>query len=174
MTARTASRGWALVSALGLIAGCSGDAGSGGQGAGADRALAQRDCYLGLQVPGVSHTGYACSGTDTTSSVSGLEPSNFEPALSVSLTLAEPPEIGDLILTSLTLDIPEAGVSQRWEAPVAACNATAIASAVDPDFGWTYFRIDITCSAPAVPIGDNSGDPIELGDFSIVTFFSLD
>ncbi len=155
---------------------CSGDDSSGPSSAGsaADAALAQRDCYIGLQVPGVEHTGFSCSGSSAQSSVSGLVPNRFDVALSVTLALAEPPALGELSLTSLAVEIPEGDTRNRWEAPVEACTATAIGSATDEDFGWVYYRIDISCTEPALPIDPNPGDPIELGEFTIVTFFTSD
>lgn len=161
-----------LSCALGLVmvVGCSGG-GSGSQGDPADAALAARDCYMGLQVPGVTHTGYACSGTTTSSTVSGLKPSAFEAALTVSIALPEPPMLGTLSPTSMTLEIPKDGVTERWNLPVTACSVMATDSSTDPDFGWVYFRLDVSCSEPAVPQDANPGDPIDVGDFVIVTFF---
>jgi len=99
-------------------------------------------------------------------------PNEFDLAISVSIGLSEEPMLGDLTLTSLTIDIPEADTSHVWDANVASCSAVALASAEDPDFDWIYYRIDISCSEPALPTGDNPGEPLELGDFVIVTFFS--
>lgn len=157
-----------LVGCLLTATACSSD---GGSSSPADAALSRRDCYLGLQVPGVRHTGFGCSGTETSSSVSGFKPNEFEVALSVSLTLAEPPALGDLALSRLTVSIPEGDAMRRWEAPVESCSAVATDSAVDSDFGWVYFRIDISCVEPAQP-EDAAEDPLDLGNFTIVTFFS--
>jgi hypothetical protein len=44
-------------------------------------------------------------------------------------------------------------------------------TAVELDFGWDYYRIDISCLEPALPASGNAGRPLELGNFSIVTFF---
>jgi hypothetical protein len=164
-----------LTASLTVSLGCSADDDApGSQGSGANAALANRECYLGLQVPGVTHTGFACSGSETHSSVTGLKPNAFEPALSVSLALVDAPAIGDLNLTSLSVDIPKEGVSQRWEAPADACQAIATDSATEEDFGWVYFRIEISCSQAALPADANPGAPLELGDFVLVTFFSAD
>jgi hypothetical protein len=157
-----------------LSTSCSGDDGGGSGGTAADRALAQRNCYLGLQVPGVSHTGYACSGGDLTSSVSGLRPNSFEAALSVSLTLAERPAIGELALASMTIAIPQEGADYYWRAQIDSCLAVATDSALESDFGWVYYRIDVSCTEPALPDDANPGEPLGLGDFTIVAFFSAD
>lgn len=161
----------ALISCVACCIGCSG--GDGGTGAGdpAEAALAQRDCYLGLQVPGVTHTGFACSGSQTSSSVSAFRPNTFDLALGVSMNLAEAPALGELTLTSLVVEVSDGEATQRWDAPVRACSAVATGSAVDEDFGWTYFSIDVSCSEPALPQETNPGGPLELGGFSIVTFF---
>jgi hypothetical protein len=157
-------------------AACSSDdsGGTASSSSAADAALAQLDCYIGLNVPGVSHTGFSCSGSSSQSTVSGLVPNTFKVALSVTLSLAEPPTLGELSLTSLVIDIPEGEMSQRWEAPLESCTAIATNSAVYEDFGWIYYRIDISCTEPAEPVDPNPGNPIELGEFAIVTFFSSD
>lgn len=157
-----------LTSALG----CSDGGGNDNQANGPDAALANKDCYLGLQVPGVSHSGFACSGADSSSSVSGLAPNSFDAALTVSLSLSSPPAIGRLDLSSLTVTRPEGGVSNDWDAQIDSCNATATKSALDTNMGWNYFLIDIACSLPALPVDNNPGQPLELGNFSIVTFFT--
>ena len=154
--------------------GCSGGDGGTDQGNAAEAALARHECYLGLQVPGVTHSGFACSGTGTSSSVSAFRTNTFELALGVSMSFAEAPAVGELSLTGMTVEVHEGEVTQRWDAPVEACSAMATDSSVDQDFGWTYFSIDVSCSEPALPQDTNPGDPIELGDFSIVTFFTLD
>ena len=165
----------ALISCIVWGTGCSSDDGGTGQGAAAEAALARRECYLGLEVAGVEHTGVVCSGTDSSSSVSGFHPNTLESALGLSILLMEPPALGDLMLSSLTIEIPnDDGVFEYWDAPVSDCSAVATDSAVDEDFGWTYFLIEISCSEPAQPADSNPGEPIELGNFSIVTFFTLD
>jgi hypothetical protein len=157
---------------VGANAGCSGsddDDSSGGVDFDADAALAKQECYIGLEVPGVSYTGLACSGGDTYSSVSGISGS-FDTVLAISLDLAAPPAVGALSLSSLTIDVPTDGTSQHWDAP-GSCTAVATDTTVEPEFGWDYYRIDIGCSEPALPVSGNPGQPLELGNFSIVTFF---
>lgn len=164
-----------FVGALALVsatAGCSvsgDDDASPGADGGADAALAERTCYVGLQVPGLTYDGAACSGGDTYSSVSGLNGS-FDSVIHISLRLDAPPAIGALSVSSLTIDLPSDGTSHVWDAP-SSCTAVATDKAVEPDFGWDYYRIDISCSEPALPASGNTGQPLELGEFSIVTFF---
>jgi hypothetical protein len=161
--------------ALGL-AGCSGGGGGGtamlSDAAEADAALADRNCFIGLQVPGVEHEGFACSGTTMFTTVSGLVPNMFEPALSVDLGLNTVPAVGPLDVQSITIDVPDSGMSQLWDAPVASCTAVAVDSALDDFMSWMYYRIDISCSEPAVPQATNPGQPLALGDFIIVSFFT--
>jgi hypothetical protein len=157
---------------IGATVGCSSnddDDGSPGADGGADAALAERTCYVGLEVPGLSYDGAACSGGDTYSSVSGLS-SSFDAVINISLRLDAPPAVGALSVSSLTIDLPTDGTSHVWNAP-SSCTAVATAKAVEPDFGWDYYRIDISCPEPALPASGNSGQPMELGEFSIVTFF---
>ena len=156
---------------LGATVGCSSNDDDDG-GNPADAALEERTCYVGLEVPGVTYDGAACSGGDTYSSVSGLS-SGFEAAIQISLRLDAPPDIGALSVSSLTIDLPSDGTSHVWNAP-SSCAAVATAKAVEPDFGWDYYRIDISCPEPALPASGNTGQPLELGDFSIVTFFAQD
>lgn len=137
---------------------------------GADAALAERTCFVGLEVPGVTYDGPACSGGDTYSSVSGIS-SSFDTVVQISLRLDSPPAVGALSVSSLTIDLPTDGTSHVWNAP-SSCAVVATATAVDPDFGWDYYRIDISCTEPALPASGNTGEPLELGDFSIVTFFA--
>lgn len=165
---------------LSLSFGCSGGGSDGGNGflpANADAALRDTTCYLDLDVGTGSSSGFACSGTDQSSTVSRIRQSadqSFEPSMRVDLVLDTPPALGALSLTELSVDIPDdGGQSVVWDAPVESCTATAVDSKVEPDFGWTYFRIDVSCSAPAVPAADNPGDPLDLGDFTLVTFFDL-
>jgi hypothetical protein len=159
-----------------LVAGCSGGSGAGvgpSQEAAADRALANTSCYLGLQVPGVRHDGgVGCSGTGMFTTVTGLTPNTIEAALSVDLGLNSAPAVGPLDVQAITIDVPSSGTSQLWDAPVAACTAEAVDSAFDDFFSWTYYRIDISCSEPAVPQSPNTGQPLVLGDFVIVSFFT--
>jgi len=166
-----ASAGHLIACVAYCLIGCSGDAGGTGERDPVEAALAQRDCYIGLELPDVTHTGFACSGSETSSSVSAFRPNTFDLALGISLNLAEAPALGELELTSMVLEVPDGEMTQRWNAPVQACSAVATDSAVDEDFGWTYFSIDISCSEPALPQETNPGDPLELGAFSIVTFF---
>jgi hypothetical protein len=157
---------------MGASVGCSGsDDGdsSGSLDFDADAALADQTCYIGLEVPGVSYTGVACSGGDTYSSVSGVSKS-FDTALRVSLDLTAPPAVGALSVSSLTIDVPSEGTSRLWDAP-SSCTAVATDTSVERDFGWDYYRIDISCTEPALPASDNPEQPLELGNFSIVTFF---
>ncbi|HEY6725865.1 MAG TPA: hypothetical protein VI197_17650 [Polyangiaceae bacterium] len=161
----------ALIACLACFIGCSGDDGGTAGGDPAATALARHDCYVGLQLPGVTHTGFACSGTGTSSSVSAFHPNTLEVAIRVSMDLAEEPALGELTLTSLVVEVPDGDVPQRWDAPVQACTAVASDTAVDEQFGWTYFSIEFSCSEPALPQDGNPGDPLDLGAFSIVTFF---
>ena len=149
----------------GASVGCSG-------GDGGDPGRADQTCYIGLEVPGVSYTGVACSGGDTYSSVSGVSKS-FDTALRVSLDLTAPPALGTLSVEGLTIDVPSEGTSQLWTAP-SSCTVAATDTVVERDFGWDYYRIDISCTEPALPASDNPGQPLELGNFSIVTFFAQD
>lgn len=161
-----------LVGAM-ATAGCSGGDSDGSPGAGAggeaDAALAERTCYLGLNVPGVSYSGLGCSGTSTDSSVTGIS-NAFDPMIRVSVALDVPPAVGPLSVSSLTVDIPTDETSHLWNAP-SSCTLEATGKAVEEFFGWDYYRIDVSCSEPALPASGNSGQPLELGDFSIVTFF---
>lgn len=163
----------ALVLALAAAsAGCSGSDSDGSPSAAADSeadaALAEPTCYLGLKIPGVSYSGIACSGTTTRSSVTGV--SNSTPVISVAVLLDAPPAVGPLSVSSMTVDLPTDGTSHLWIAP-SSCTLEATGTAVEEFFGWDYYRIDVSCSEPAVPDSGNSGEPLELGDFSIVTFF---
>ncbi len=156
----------------GALVACGSD--DGNASTGPDAALDARDCYLGLTVPGgVAYAGYACSGSSQASTVSGLGPDSFNDVrLTVSLSLDAPPAIGALELASLSVSIPSAtSTPAQWDAPVNSCTATAPKSATDADFGWIYYRIDIVCTEPATPAADNPGAPMDLGEFSIVTFF---
>lgn len=164
----------ALTLALaGATAGCSGNDSDGSPRAGADNeadaALAEPTCYLGLKLPGLSASGVGCSGTATRSSVTSISAS-FGPVISVAVALHAPPAVGPLSVSSLTVDVPEDETSHLWNAP-SSCTLDATGKVVDDFFGWDYYRIDISCPEPAVPDGANSGEPLELGDFSIVTFF---
>lgn len=162
------------VALAGATAGCSGsdsDASpSGGAGDAADAALADPTCYLGLKVPGLSYSGVGCSGTATRSSVTGVS-SSFGPVISVAVVLDTPPAIGPLSVSSLTVDLPTDGTSHLWIAP-SSCTLEATGKTVDDFFGWDYYRIDVSCPEPAAPDNGNSGEPLELGEFSIVTFFN--
>lgn len=139
----------------------------------ADEAVGRKECFVGLPLPGVSYTGYACSGTSASSTVSAIGPTSWDDVrVSVDLSLKAPPAIGQLQLESLTIRVPNADkTSSSWDAPVDNCTATAVKSAVDEDFGWTYYRIDLVCTEPAMPAADNAKEPMVLGSFSIVTFF---
>lgn len=164
----------ALVLALvGASAGCSGSDSDGSASTGADgeadAALAETTCYLGLEVPGLSYSGIGCSGTATRSSVTGVG-NSFDPVISVAVALDAPPAVGPLSVSSLTVDLPTDGTSHLWTAP-GSCALEATGKAVEEFFGWDYYRIDVSCAEPAVPGSGNNGDPLELGDFSIVTFF---
>lgn len=161
----------ALIACVAGCIGCSGDDGGTAGGDPAATALARHDCYLGLQVPGVTHTGFACSGAGTSSSISAFHPNTLEVAIRLSIDLAEEPALGELTLASLVVEIPEGDVAQRWNAPVQACTAVATDAAVDEQFGWTYFLIDVSCSEPAQPEDTNPDGPLDLEAFRIVTFF---
>ena len=88
----------------------------------------------------------------------------------MSKRLPEPPTLGTLAPTNLSLEIPEDGVIQRWNLPLTACSVMATDSSTDTDFGWVYFRLEISCLEPAQP-ALVPAEPIEVGDFVIVTFF---
>jgi hypothetical protein len=163
---------WACIGSGALLA-CGGDDGKQNTGIpkGPDEALNAKDCYLGLGVSGTAYSGYSCSGTTQSSSVSGLGPSSFDDVrMTVDISLNTPPAIGELDVESLTFRTPTTGES--WTASMGSCTAKAVKSATDTDFGWVYYRIDIVCTAPATPATGNPGEPLELGQFSIVTFFT--
>lgn len=161
------------VALAGATAACSGGDADGSPSPGADgeadAALAEPTCYLGLKVPGVSHSGVGCSGTATQSSVTGIS-NSFDAVISVAVTLDAPPAIGPLSASSLTVDLPTDGTSHLWTAP-SSCTLAATGKTVDDFFEWDYYRIDISCPEPALPNSGNTGAPLELGDFSLVTFF---
>lgn len=162
----------AALALAGATAGCSGSDAEGSPGAGdrgADAALAEPTCYLGLTVPGLSYSGLGCSGTDTQSSVTGIS-SSFDPVISVAVALDAPPAVGPLSVSTLTVDLPTDGTSHLWNAP-SSCTLVATGKAVEEFFGWDYYRIDVSCPEAATPASGNAGEPLELGDFSIVTFF---
>jgi hypothetical protein len=163
----------ALVLSLSAF-GCSGDGSDGGgsSAGGANRALDNQDCYMGLQIPGVQHEGYACSGTSTSSTISGLKPNVLEAALRVSFTLGAEPEIGSLDIAELEVGIPSEEGDNVWLDDGSNCMADAVGESFDADFMWTYFRIDVSCAAPMEPADDNPEGPLDVGDFTIVTFFS--
>jgi len=165
-----------LLVGLSMGVGCANDdssANRAGAAGGADNALAQKDCYVGLPTPGVTYTGYGCSGTSTSSTVSALGPKSWDDVrMTISLTLNTPPSLGVLDLETLTVQVPTADATPTWNAPLGACVATATKSAVDADFGWVYFLIDISCNLPALPATGNPGAPLDLNSFSIVTFFT--
>jgi hypothetical protein len=179
-------RGFSLLATLGFCIACSGSDGNGGgtgtgtgtgTGFGQDtpeKALAETTCYLDLATPDLDkYSGTACSGTDTDSSVEGLGPDSWDDIrMTVSLALNAPPALGKLDVSSLSIQIPSKGTTPSWEAPLDSCTITATDSAKDTDFGWIYFRIDISCTAPATPAEGNPGAPLELGEFTIVTFFT--
>jgi hypothetical protein len=155
----------------------SGGTGQGSTGSndkGADAALSQTECYVGLKVSDVTPTGAACSGSDTFSSVSSIGPDSWDDMLvNVDIELNKPPAIGKLDLASLTVTIPnDDKTMSTWEAPEGACTATATDSAKDDFMGWVYYSIDIACTKPAVPTSDTSLEPLPLNQFTIVTFFS--
>jgi hypothetical protein len=140
---------------------------------GPDEALNERNCYVGLSLPGAKYTGFACSGITRDSTVSAIGPKSWNDVLlSIDLSLKSPPAIGSLDLAELTFSIPNAdGSSLIWNAQLESCTAQAVKSALDDDFGWMYYRIDLNCTKPALPADGNSREPMELGQFSIVTFF---
>jgi hypothetical protein len=88
----------------------------------------------------------------------------------VAIALDAPPAVGPLSVSSLTVDLPTDETSHLWNAP-SSCTLDATGKTVDDFFGWDYYRIDVSCPEPALPDSGNSGEPLELGDFSIVTFF---
>lgn len=92
--------------------------------------------------------------------------------MTVSLTLNTPPALGKLDVASLQVSIPGGPEGKLWDAPRNACTLTATKSFLKEDFGWMYYRIDVSCAAPATPATDNPGKPLDLGDFSLVTFFT--
>ncbi len=163
-----------------LTLGCSDDGSDGGSGdikgmpSSADAALASQDCYLGLVVDGVSSSGIACSGTQQSTVVTLLRESSFEAAMRVNLDLQAAPQAGELALQRLTVDVPEGATNRKWEAPEGACTAIASEPSLEPDLEWLYFRIDVSCSESAQPVGDNPGQPLELGEFTLVSFFTTD
>jgi hypothetical protein len=151
-----------------------GQGNTGGHDKGADAALSQTECYVGLKVSDVTYTGSACSGSDTDSNVSAIGPDSWDDTrLNVDIELNSPPVIGKLDLASLTISIPnDDKTMSTWEAPEGACTATATDSAKDEFMGWVYYSIDIACTQPAVPTSDTSLEPLPLNEFTIVTFFS--
>lgn len=159
---------------LANLVACSSDDGSGDSSRDADAALAELGCYVDLNVSDVAYTGAACSGSGQASTVSALGPDSWDDTrISVSISLSAPPAIGILDVSSLTIEIPnEDGTAASWTAPLDACTVEATGSKIDPDMGWTYFRIDVACTSPATPTADTSLSPLELGQFSIVTFFA--
>jgi hypothetical protein len=145
-----------------------------GSQSGPEEALADHDCFLGLAPAGVSYTGYGCSGTSQSSTVSGIGPDSFSDIrMTLWMDFAAPPAVGVLELESLTIDIPNGDAdTQSWEANVATCTATATDMAEDADMGWVYYQIEIECSEAAAPAEGNTAAPLPLGKFSVVTFFA--
>jgi hypothetical protein len=105
--------------------------------------------------------------------VTGLTRNSFDAALNVTFELNAPPALGPLDVSALTIDVPVNGQSRLWDAPVSACNVTAVDSSFDAAFSWTYFRIDVDCTEPATPQASNPGAPLQIGDFIAVSFFTL-
>lgn len=158
---------------LGIWAGCSGEQSSATAGLNAESAIAQGKCFLGFANAGVRYTGFACSGSETDSSASGLGSDSWDDIeATVSLELSTPPALGKLDVAELRVSIPGGQDGKHWDAPPSACTLTATKSFAKKDFGWIYFRIDVSCSAPATPATDNPGSPLDLGNFSLVTFFT--
>jgi hypothetical protein len=168
---------------LGLLAACSSsekknaasDSGTatGDKPAGdpATAAVNKGECFLGFTSGGVTYFGYSCSGTHTSSLVSGLTTWD-DVAMTVSIDLNSPPALGKLDLEAMQVTIPGGPSGKDWEVPAGACTLTATKSFLDKDMDWTYFRIDASCSAPANPADGNPGKPLDLGNFSMVTFFT--
>jgi len=161
------------------LAACSSSDGGDGSGAGAGSAqdaLADTTCYVGLEVGDAAYTGAACSGSTNYSSVSAIGPDSLDDTrMTVYVGLAEPPAVGPLSLDELTFEVPNAdGSISEWDATVEDCTAEAKASKVDPQMGWTYYLIDISCSSPALPVDDVSEtlSPMDVGQFTLVTFFT--
>lgn len=163
-----------LLIVLGILTGCSDEQSSARSGFDAESAIAQGKCFLGLTSGGVEYAGFACSGAQTSSSASGLGPDSWDDIdMTVSLALNTPPALGKLDVESLQVSIPGGPDGKLWDAPLNACTLTATKSFLKEDFGWMYYRIDVSCSAPALPATDNPGKPLDLGDFSLVTFFTI-
>lgn len=162
-----------LLIALGILVGCSDEQSGPTSGLDAESAIARGKCFLGLTSGGSKYSGFACTGTQTSSSASGLGPDSWDDIeMTVSLTLNASPALGKLDVASLQVSIPGGPEGKLWDAPLTACTLTAPKSFLKEDFGWMYYRIDVSCSAPATPATDNPGKPIDLGDFSLVTFFT--
>jgi hypothetical protein len=145
-----------------------------GSQSGPKEALADHDCYMDIAPTDVVYTGYACSGTSQSSTVSGLGPKSFDDVrMTLWMDFAAPPALGPLELERLTVDVPQADeTKQTWEADVASCTATATDKAVDTDMNWVYYQIDIDCTKAAAPAEGNTAAPLELGKFTVVTFFA--
>ncbi|MGC4065190.1 MAG: hypothetical protein QM784_11195 [Polyangiaceae bacterium] len=145
-----------------------------GSQSGPKEALADHDCFLGLSPSGVSYTGYACSGTSQSSTVSGIGPKSFDDIrMTIWMDFSAPPALGRLELERLTVDVPQDDDTKKtWEADVTACTATATDKAEDTDMGWVYYQIDVDCAEAAAPAEGNTDAPLELGKFSVVTFFA--
>jgi hypothetical protein len=135
-------------------------------------AVGEGECFLGFTSGGVKYNGYSCTGTHTSSMVSGLTTWDGDPALTVSIDLNSPPALGKLDLEAMQVTLPGGPSGKDWDVPAGACTLTATKSFLDKEMDWTYFRIDASCSAPATPAQDNPGQPLELGNFSMVTFFT--
>jgi len=140
---------------------------------GAATALSQNECYVGLKIPNVTYVNASCSASTTASGINALGPNAWNDyRLGVHISLNKPPAIGTLNLASLTITIPNGGVTLSWDAPVDACTATATDSVADTFMGRVYYSIGISCTKPAVPTTDPSLAPLTLDQFAIVTFFS--
>ncbi|MDX2052951.1 MAG: hypothetical protein SFV15_11200 [Polyangiaceae bacterium] len=173
--------GWMGLGCLLSLTACSSSDDSGGGGIGgpqsssrdnANEALANNDCYLGLQLPGITTSGYGCSGGAQNTSITGLKPSSFDPALRINVELGTPPSLGALDLTKLTVGTPRADASwDTWEAPPGSCTAQAVGTSFDSFFSWDYYRMDFSCAGTANPVDGNTMPPLTLGDFTIVSFF---
>jgi hypothetical protein len=165
--------GLVMVVLTNLVA-CSSNEANGAASRGADEALAEPTCYVDLKLSDVEYTGGACSGSSQSSTVSALGPDSWDDTrITVTIALNKPPAVGMLDVSDMTIQQPkDDGTTSSWRAPLDACTFEAIGSNVDSDMGWTYFRIDVACTSPATPIDDAALGPLELGQFSIVTFFT--
>lgn len=158
-----------LLTTAPLVACGGGDGDS--SGLSAEQALADQDCYTDLSPDGRTYESQACSGTSQSAIFAALEQGDgFEATYRVGIDLAAPPVEGMLDVSTLTVTLVDGADEVSWEST--SCTGASVGTSVDEDLGWVYHHIELSCPDAAVPVGDNTGDPMELGDFALVVFFS--